>query len=332
MIFKWFIFISQSKAEYTAQVKSFSENLPERLKTEYLAFLNPMSNDEESKPGIKERRQSVQSIADTPALLANDNNHVKLTRAQLDDLHKCKPDTLYYEKKYADDDEKPTFANSLAKNAFIRTLFKDASEKKRHKFVLKSTKKWEDFLETHSAVTEQQIPTLHLLLSKQDDIHFYFSSLGLPVRPASTAMFLFQNERQENNSSQQNWADLSQTVKDDYIKRLAKIKNEYHEKFVEFVEKTLPNDYIRLEFFRNVKHAVKDYESSTKDRVHNNNDLDEGQLKITQYLRPKNQLNNENEFNRIKQQLLATNLNSEQKKLVDKLGELMDKFRAEKVS
>jgi hypothetical protein len=137
---------------------------------------------------------------------------------------------------------------------------------------------------------------------------------------------LYNNEKQQTNS-QQNWVDLPQTTKDEYIKRLPKLKNEYHEKFIEFVEKTLPSDYIRLEFFRNVKYASKDYESFTKDRI---NDNDEKQLKITQYLTPKKQ--DINEFDRIKQQLLATNLNNQQKKLVERLGQLMNKYIEETVS
>jgi len=224
-------------------------------------------------------------------------------------------------KKKVPEDEKPTFVNSLTKNTYIRSLFNQLSEKKRHKFILKSTKKWEEFLESNPTITENQIPTIHLLLGKQDDIHFYFSSLGLPTRPPISANILFSNERQKTNS-QQNWADLSQTTKDEYIKRLSKLKNEYHQKFIEFAEKTLPSDYIRLEFFRNVKNAAKDYESFTKGRIN-----DEGQLKITQYLTSKKTGDNDiNEFDRIKQQLLATQLNNEQKKLVEKLGQLMNKY------
>jgi len=152
-------------------------------------------------------------------------------------------------------------------------------------------------------------------------MHFYFSSIGLPSRPPISANLLFSNEREKTNS-QQNWADLSQTTKDEYIKRLSKLKNEYHQKFIEFVEKILPSDYMRLEFFRNVKYATKDYELFTKDRIN-----DEGQLKITQYLTSKKKENNDiNEFDRIKQQLLATQLNNEQKKLVEKLGQLMNKY------
>jgi hypothetical protein len=38
-----------------------------------------------------------------------------------------------------------------------------------------------------------------------------------------------------------------------------------------------------------------------------------------------------NEFDRIKQQLLATQLNNEQKKLVEKLGQLMNRYIEETV-
>jgi len=285
-------------------------------------------NDDDTNPvPIRQRRRSVQSIPENFQTATSDNQQ-KLNRIQLENLHKCKPDVLYYEKKIPDD-EKPTFTNSTAKNKYIRSVFNQLSEKKRHKFLLKSTKKWEEYLELNSIITENQIPTLHLLLGKQDDIHFYFSSLGLPSRPPVSALLLYNNEKQQTNS-QQTWADLSQTIKDEYIKRLSKLKNEYHQKFIEFVEKTLPSDYIRLEFFRNVKYAAKDYELFTKDRV---NTKDEGQLKITQYLTSKiKETNDINEFDRIKQQLLATQLNNEQKKLVERLGQLMNKYIEETVS
>jgi hypothetical protein len=269
----------------------------------------------------------VQSLPESFKTITSENPQ-KLDRIQLDELHKCKPNVLYYEKKIPDD-EKPTFTTSFAKNNYIRTLFSQLNEKKRHKFILKSTKKWKEYLELNPRITENQIPTLHLLLGKQDDIYYYFTSLGLPSRPPASSSILYKNEKQQTNS-QQNWADLPQTIKDEYIKRLSKLKNEYHQKFIEFVEKTLPSDYIRLEFFRNVKHASKDYELFTKDRV---NDKDEGQLKITQYLTSKKKENKDiNEFDRIKQQLLTTQLNNEQKKLVEKLGQLMNKYIEETVS
>lgn len=247
----------------------------------------------------------------------------KLNRAQLDDLHKCKPDLIYYEKKVPED-ERPTFANSTARNTYTRTLFNKLNEKKRHKFILKAIKKWHEYLETHSSVVENQIPTLHLMLTKNDDIHFYFTSLGLPERPPVSSFLLFNNERQQTDS-QQNWSDLPQTTKDEYVKRLSKLKHEYNQKFIEFVETALTSDYMRLEFFRNIKHAAKDYEIAVKDR---NDDKDDGQLKITQYLVKKHPVETDptNEFDRIKQELLSTKLSEEQKKLVERLGLIMHKY------
>ncbi len=313
-------------------MRTFAESLPERLKPEYLAFLHPISHSNENEnetstpASISQRRKSVQSLPESFKSSTSENPQ-KLTRAELDDLHKCKPSILYYEKKIPDD-EKPTFTHTLQKNAHIRSVFNQISEKKRHKFILKSIKKWEEFLQSNPSIIENQIPTLYLLLGRLEDIHYYFSSIGLPPRPPAGANLLFSNERQASNS-QQNWSDLSQTSKDEYIKRLSKMKNEYRLKFLEFVEKTLPSDYIRLEFFRTVKFAAKDYDLFTKDRV---NEKDDGQAKITQYLTPKKKPQNDvNEFDRIKQQLLATQLNNEQKKLVERLGQLMNKYVEEMV-
>ena len=307
---------------YSNQVKNFAENLPERLKCEYLAFLNPPSiaNGEEEETSnalpISQRRKSVQSIPESFKTTMSENSP-KLTRIQLDDLHKCQPSILYYEKKVPEED-KPTFENSTKRNAHIRSLFNQLSEKKRHKFILKSSKKWEEYLQSNPTVVEHQIPTLHLLLGKLDDIHYYFSTLGLPSRPPISANILFSNEKEENHSQQQSWGELSQTSKDEYIKRLSKLKNDYQKQFMEFIEKTLPSDYHRLEFFRNVKYAAKDYELFTKDRV-KENDGESSKSK------------DGNEFNRIKQQLLSTQLTREQKNLVERLGQVMEKYLEETV-
>ena len=307
-------------------MKNFAKNLPDRLKCEYLAFLQPpptVNGGEEeettSAMPITQRRKSVQPIPESFKSTTNDSSQ-KLTRTQLDDLHKCQPSILYYEKKVPED-EKPTFDNSTKRNAYIRSLFNQLSEKKRHKFILKSGNKWEEYLQANPTVTEHQIPTLHLLLGKLDDIHYYFSSLGLPSRPPIGANILFSNERQQT-SSQQNWTDLSQSSKDEYIKRLSKLKNDYQKEFMEFVEKTLPSDYMRLEFFRNVKYAAKDYELFTKDRVketHGEPSKKKGHKDA-------------NEFDRIKQQLLATQLTRDQKNLVERLGQIMEKYIEETVS
>ncbi|CAF1309055.1 unnamed protein product [Rotaria sordida] len=323
--------LNDAKNEYSIQTKNFAENLPERLKLEYLSFINQTrhashvndNNDENTNSAlIRQRRKSIQSLPENFQLTINDNQQ-KLTRIQLDELHKCKPDVLYYEKKISND-EKPTFVNSTAKNTYIRSLFNQLNEKKRHKFILKSTKKWQEYLELNSTIIEYQIPTLHLLLGKNDDIHYYFSSLDLPIRPPVSALHLYNNERQQKDL-QQYWTDLSQTTKDEYIKRLSKLKHEYYQKFIDFIEKTLPSDYIRLEFFRNIKYAAKDYDIAIKDQV---NEKDNGQLKITQYLVQKQKLetNAINEFDRIKRELLSTDLTSEQKKLVERLGQMMNKY------
>ncbi|CAM2711446.1 unnamed protein product [Rotaria socialis] len=322
--------LRDAKDDYNSQIKHFSENLPERLKVEYLSFVkHPRttahvngSNNENSSPApISQRRKSVQPIPENFQALIDDAQQ-KLNRAQLDALHKCKPDVLYYEKKNSDDD-RLTFINTTAKNTYIRTIFNQLSEKKKHKFVLKSTRKWEEFLQSHPTIIENQIPTLHLLLAKNDYAHYYFTSLGLPERPPATALLLFNYERQEADS-QQNWTDLSQSTKDEFIKRLSKIKRDYHQHFLEFVEKTLPSDYVRLEFFRHIKHAAKDYETAIKDRV---DEKDDGQLKITQYLVKKQiiELTPMSEFDRIKQKLLNTDLTHEQRKLVRRLGIIMNK-------
>jgi hypothetical protein len=197
-------------------VKNFAENLPERIKCEYLAYLHPPSivNGEEEETSsatpITQRRKSVQSIPESFKTITSEYSP-KLSRLQLDDLHKCQPGILYYEKKVSDED-KPTFENTSKRNVYIRSLFNQLSEKKRHKFILKSTRKWEEYLQSNPTIVEHQIPTLHLLLGRLDDIHYYFSSLGLPSRPPISANVLFSNEREENHSQQQNWSDLSQTI------------------------------------------------------------------------------------------------------------------------
>lgn len=314
-------------------MKNFAENLPDRIKAEYISYINttgaqpPSDSEKETPAPVKQRRKSVQPVPESFQSPDNDGDQ-KLTRTELDDLHKYLPSVLYYERKVPDD-EKPTFANTMAKNTHIRSVFNQLSDKKRHKFIVKAGKLWGEFLAEHADIVEKQVPTLHKLLSKKEDIHYYFTALGLPARPASSALILFNNERPANGS-QQNWMDQSQATKDEYIKRLPKIKAEYHQALVNFVEKTLPSDYVRLEFFRNIKFASKDYEAATKDRVQ---DKDEGQLKITQYLKPKGRASSQDasEFERIKQQLLATKLTSEQSKLVERLGQLMKKYVEETV-
>jgi hypothetical protein len=166
-------------------------------------------------------------------------------------------------------------------------------------------------------------------LSKNDDIFHYFQSLGLPDRPPTSASSLYNRDREETGTSSY-WADLSQSNKDDYIKRLVTMKRQYYQNLIQFVEHVLPSDYVRLEFFRNVKNATKDYQVAIKDRPADK--LDEGQLKITQYLTKKaGQTQENNEFERIRHQLLATPLNNEQKELVERLGQLMRQWQDSQV-
>ena len=273
----------------------------------------------------RQRRKSIQSLPDNLRITTN-YTYPKLTRIELDNLHKCKPNVLYYEKKIPDN-EKPSFENSTAKNAYMRTLFNQLSEKKRHKYILKSTKKWKEYLESNPIVVINQIPTLHLLLTRKEDIHYYFLSLGLPIRPPISAPYLYNNEKQQTNS-QQNWVDLSQTIKDEYVKRLLILKREYHLKFVEFVEKVLPSDYIRLEFFRNIKHAVKDYDLATKRRIDEKGAEEHKTIPSKQT----NDFMDVHEFDRIKQKLLGTELTNKQKKLVERLGQIIHKHMEPTVS
>ena len=256
---------------------------------------------------MKERRKSVQ-FAEEPS-----QQH-KLTRSQLDDLHKMRPSEIYYEKKV---DEKPVFSNTMARNTYVRTLFKNLSEKKRKKLVLKATDRWREYLQANRSIVDEQIPTLHIVLTRNEETLHYFQSLGLPARPPISALILHNHER-EQSGSQQYWADLPQPAKDEMIKRVHKMKSDYHAQLVEFVEKVLPSDYLRAEFFRHVKYASKDYEATT-------GKVDDKQLKITQYLKKKTQVaeSKSEQFDRIARQLIGTNLNNEQKSLVDKLSKLM---------
>ena len=320
-------------------MENFAKNLPNRLQPEYLSVMKEtntrtptVKKDDDASSAVAsgpiiQRRKSVQSIPESFKPTDEEHPH-KLTRQQLDALHKCKPNELYYEKKVSDE-QKQTFTTVAARNMYSRSLFNQVSEKKRKKFILKATNHWQEYLQENPAVVEQQIPTLNLLLTRNDDILFYFTTLGLPARPPNSALTLYNQER-EQPGSQPHWTDLPLTTKDEYIKRLSKIKSDYHQKFCEFVEKTLPSDYVRLEFFRNVKHAGKDYQVATKDRPVEK--LDEGQLKITQYMQKKKVDSvDRSEFDRIKQQLLATNLNNEQKQLVERLGKMMSQWIDEKV-
>ncbi len=321
--------------EYSAQVKNFANDLPERLRTDYLLFAKPLlgkdqvnktslingqDNTNNSKP-IRQRRKSLTTLPDSLQTTTKDDVRCKLTKAQLRALHKCMPNVLYYETDVSDD-EKPIFTRIMTKNAYIRSIFNQVNDDERLKYILLSIKKWNEFLDSNPNITENQIPTLHLLLYKNEDIILYFYSIGLPERPPVNSYLLYNLEKDEMNSSQ-SWTDLSQTEKHEYSQQLVELKHEYYEKLVQFVENHLPTDYIRYEFFRNVKYAIKDYELATKSEIIDKNT---GKFKFMEYYTKKKEINNDmNQFNQIKNRLLSTKLTNEQKNLVEELTQLLFK-------
>ncbi|CAF1213402.1 unnamed protein product [Adineta steineri] len=232
------------------------------------------------------------------------------------------PNALYYETAISND-EKPAFTKAMTKNAYMRTLFNQLNDEERLTYILKSIKKWNEFLHFNPNVIENLIPTLHLLLAKNEDIILYFQSMGLPPRPPINS-YLFFNHEKEEIGSRQSWSDLSSIQKTEYAQQLAEIKNEYYQKLVEFVDQILASDYMRYEFFRNVKYAVKDYELAAKCEI---TDKNTGQLKLIEYYMLKNEMtNNLNQFNQIREKLLSTQLTNEQKNLVEDLSQLLYKY------
>jgi hypothetical protein len=232
------------------------------------------------------------------------------------------PNVLYYETEVLDD-EKPTFTRTTTKNSHLRSIFSQISEKEKLKYITKSMKKWHEFLKSNPKIVENQIPTLRLLLYRNEDVILYFSSIGLPQRPPINSFLLFNNE-QEETGSKESWSNLSQTQRHEYSQQLVELKTEYYQKLVEFVDHILPSDYVKYEFFRNVKYAIKDYELATKSEIV---DKETGQLKLTEYYIRKMAKNNDmNQFNLIKERLLSTKLTNEQKNLIEQLSELLYKY------
>lgn len=326
--------------EYSAQVKNFANDLPERLRTEYLLYTGQLSRKssvtstppivnghddiDHAKP-IKKRRKSLTALPDslqTPSSpLLTDDNQLKLTKTQLADIHKCMPCVLHYELDVSERD-KPTFTRITTKNAYQRGIFNELNEENRFKYILLSIDKWKEFLRLNPIIIEKQIPTLHLLLPKNEDIVLYFSSLGLPTRPPLNSFLLYNIERDQIDSTQ-SWTDLSEKERHDYSQQLIDLKNEYYEKLIDFIEHNLTSDYIKYEFFRNVKHAMKDYELASKNGIIEDN---LGKFNLPKYYTKKVQINSDmNQFNQIKQKLLATELTQEQKILVEELTQLLYK-------
>lgn len=231
------------------------------------------------------------------------------------------PSVLYYETNVSDND-KPTFTRTMTKNAYIRSIFNQLDENERLKYILKSIKKWNEFLESNPNIVETQIPTLHLLLVKNEDIVAYFSAIGLPQRPPTTCYLLYNYEREETGL-QQSWSDLTQAQRDDYAQRSLDSKTEYYQKLIHFVDNVLPSDYMRYEFFRNIKYATKDYEQANKFRPIEN--VTEPLNFMDIYLQKISKSKDIHQFNQIKERLLATDLTDEQKELVEELTQLLYK-------
>ena len=308
--------------------------MPERLQTDYLLFTglsphqanntlsdNSYDNTSQSQP-IRQRRKSLAALPESLQTTTNDIQP-KLTKTQLRIIHNSMPNVLYYETGVSDS-EKPTFTKAMTKNSYLRSLFNQLNETEKLKYILKSIKKWNEFLSSNPNIIENQIPTLHLLLSnRNDDILLYYSSIGLPPRPPINSYLLYNHEKYETNS-EQSWSNLSQIQRNEYSQQLIVLKSEYYEKLIEFVDHTLPSDHLRYEFFRNVKYAIKDYELATKGEII---DKDTGQFKLTEYYIKQMAKNNDvNQFNIVKERLLSTRLTHEQKDLIEQLSQLLYKY------
>ncbi|CAF1574837.1 unnamed protein product, partial [Didymodactylos carnosus] len=196
----------QAHNQYEQQVANFANILPERIKAEYLSSIKSTLATN-GFPQARKRRQSTGSIINAPSTALpklkrsrqsvsavaspnfdeldeqRENGYTpssnKLTKDQLVQLHQCLPSALYYNKKVSDE-EKQNFNDGLKEAQRARLIFDKLKPNKRRKWILKAGKKWTEFLETHTDIITNQIPTLHLLLSKQSDRLTYFYSIGLP--------------------------------------------------------------------------------------------------------------------------------------------------------
>lgn len=294
------------KEEYVTRVKNFSSNLPDRLQTDYLRLaIKPLSVRQ------NKRRQSLRELPSS----FNEENKTKtkretdkLSKEQSAELHLCRPSILYYEENIPESD-RPEFNNANSRTGYIRTLFNDLNENERLYYICKSVEKWEDFLKRNPSIIENQIPTLHLLLGKHDDIELYFYSLGLPTRPATNRLVFFQYERSQLGTKSL-WSDLTETEKDQYGERLKEIKKEYHENLLDFVDDHLQDEYLRGEFFRNCRYAVKDYETAHREIYGTNQ-------------KPSATNKNLRRFETIKCKLLSSPLNNEQKLLISQMSDFV---------
>ena len=288
------------------------------------------TNDDTESPKpstkrIRQRRKTLTVLPDslqTNSTSSTDETQTKLTRSQLHELHQCIPCTLYYENDVSDK-SKPHFTRMHTKNSYIRSLYNHLNDTERFKYIAQSIQKWNEFLQAHPQVVENLIPTLHLVLTKRDDIVLYFSSIGLPPRPPVNSFLLFSQQNQHHDAYQA-WAKLSVEEKRDYAQELVDTKNAYQAKLVEFVQQSLTTDYMKYEFFRNIKYAIKDFEFATRGELV---DKTTGQWKSFESLSKKIEINQAmHQCQLIKQRLLATDLSNEQKDLVEELTKLLSKY------
>lgn len=222
------------------------------------------------------------------------------------------PSVLYFETTVAEDD-RPTFTRTMTKNSYIKSIFAQLDEEERLKYITRSMKKWDEFLEDNPSIADRVIPTLRVLLTRNEDVVLYFSSLGLPARPPANSYLLFVRKNEETGL-QKSWSDLSDAVKSRYTKHLMELKSVYYEELVHFVDDVLPSDYLRCELFRNVKYLLKDYELATRSRT-----ADKPTDRLEAIEGHMEKIETRKRLNRIRRKLFATGLSHEQKLLVDEL-------------
>ena len=321
------------------QVQNFATNLPDRLQIDYLRYADQSlvkgqpahssvangHDDENTSSSIRSRRKSLTTLPDSLKTTASiqstaEDTTPKLSKFQLQVLHQCMPHCLHYEESIPDK-RKPSFSDVRSKNLFMRSAFNQLTPEEKLSYIAKSVERWSEYLDSDPLIIEQQILTLHLLLIKNDDILLYFSSIGLPTRPAINRLVFFNRENDESGS-RRSWSDVAETERDQYGQRLLDLKRQYYEKLIEFIEETLPTDYMRQEFFRNVKYAAKDYELALRDPTL---EKDAGAYnRTTNFIHRIAMRNNLKQFNRIKEKLLATTLDVEQRELLEELSGLVN--------
>ena len=319
--------------DYAAQVKNFAVNIPDRLKIDYLRYAEltsekkPKSSqssvngheDQSTAGAMRQRRKPLTSLPESLKTDLRHNSKERLTRQQVRTLHQYMPSYLYYEEEVLEAD-KPTFTHASTKQAHIRSVFNEADDEKRIQYILKSVEKLKEFLQEHPSVVKRSIPTLYHLLGKTGDIVQYFISLGLPTRPPTNRMILYNHEKGQD-SSQTSWAELPRPEKERYGDRLLAWKKDYYEKLVEFVDDILPNEYVREELFRYVKNALKDYTFATQDKVLAKH-LRRQQV-TSHFLQQMSLKNKMDQFHQIEAKLLSTSLTLEQKDLLAQLTGLV---------